>query len=43
MSFVMLRQKELNGIFDKDVFKVVSILELLKNIQIIHSRFMDKI
>ncbi len=42
-SFVQSRQKELNDQLYKGVFKVVSILELPKNIRIFKSRFVDEI
>ena len=32
ISFVESRQKEINGLLEKEVFEVVSILEVLKNI-----------
>ena len=41
--FVESRQKKINGLFKKRVFKVVFILEVLKNIRIFNSCFVDEI
>ena len=41
--FVESRQKEMNGLFEKEVFEKVSILEVPKKIRIFNSRFVDKI
>lgn len=38
-----LRQKKINGLFEKEVFEVVSILEVPKNIRIFNFCFVDKI
>lgn len=41
--FVELRQKEMNDLFEKGVFEVVSISEGPKNIRIFNSRFVEEI
>lgn len=41
--FVESRQKEMNGLLEKRVLKMVSILEMPKNMRILNSYFIDEI
>lgn len=42
-AYMESKQKKLNGLFEKLVFEVVSILKVLKNIKIFNSCFVDEI
>lgn len=41
--FVKSKQKKINGLFEKEVFKIVFILKVLKNIKIFNFCFVDEI
>ena len=41
--FTISHHKKINGLIEKDAFKIVTILNLLSRIRIFNSRFVDKI